>query len=433
MPKPLWMQPMQMLYNLILRLLLPFIILRLFIKSYTNPDYRKHLSERFGFCLPKTKHTNPLWIHTVSVGEFLSIRPLIEHLLSQDPNLNLWISCTTPTGREQIKNFTNLYPDNIQYSYYPYDLPSITRRFFSHIQPRGLILMETEIWPNLLLAAQKFECPALLINARLSKKSLRGYYRFARKLLQEPLKHLKINAQTKQDAKRFQKLSPYLKPEITPSLKFIASHKPIPNLSDFISPSALLWVAASTHPGEEEIILKTHCELLKKYPNLQLCIAPRHPERRNQIQSLIKKHGFNSVLRSKNQTLPIHSTKTIAILDTLGELSGVYSIATVAFIGGSLVNHGGHNPLEAIHAGCPVVFGPSMCNFQYIRDILIKEPFAREITIDTIVLHIEKLITSQNKSVKFKEKIIKISSQNTKGILSKHYNFISKHVSFLKL
>ncbi|SUO94663.1 3-deoxy-D-manno-octulosonic acid transferase [Suttonella ornithocola] len=418
---------MQMLYNLILRLLLPFIILRLFIKSYTNPDYRKYISERFGFRLPKIKHKNPLWIHTVSVGEFLSIRPLLEHLLSQEPNLNLWISCTTPTGRKQIKNFTNLYPDNVQYSYYPYDLPSITRRFFSHIQPRGLILMETEIWPNLLLTAQKFDCPALLINARLSKKSLRGYYRFARKLLQKPLKHLKINAQTRQDAKRFQKLSSYLQPEITPSLKFIAPNKPIPSLANFIPPSTFLWLAASTHAGEEEIILKTHCELIKKYPNLQLCIAPRHPERRNQIQALIKKYGFNSVLRSKNQTLPNNATKTIAILDTLGELSNAYASATVAFIGGSLVNHGGHNPLEAIHAGCPVIFGPSMYNFQYIRDILIKQPFAREVRKETIAINIENLLNRQ-KNEPAQKQIHQYNIKNITDVLFAHSKFIYKYI-----
>ena len=358
---------MNILYNLLLRLLAPFALLRLLCKSRKNRDYRRHISERFARCLPPAL-PNSLWIHAVSVGEFLAIRPLLDSLLAQHPDLNLWLTCTTPTGRSQIAQYQARHPQRITYSYLPYDTIANCRRILAHIRPRALILMETEIWPNLIRLAARAGVPVILTNARLSAKSLRGYYRYARRLLREPLAHLQINAQTRQDARRFSKLGvPAVNITITPNLKYqIPPKNPLPpDIAAARQPDT--WIAASTHPGEDEIAIAAHRTLQQTLPHARLILAPRHPERRDSVAKLVRDAGYTPRLRSRGEAASGDSD--ILILDTLGELAHYYRI----------IARGGHNPLEALHAGIPVTFGASMYNFQHIRDRLVREPFAREL------------------------------------------------------
>ena len=368
---------MNALYNLLLHLFAPLALLRLLYKSRQNPAYRRHISERFARSLPPAL-PNSLWVHAVSVGEFIAIRPLLDSLLTTHPDLNLWLTCTTPTGRAQIAQYQARHPQRIIYSYLPYDTVANCRRILAHIQPRALILMETEIWPNLIRCAAHAGVPVILTNARLSAKSLRGYYRYARRLLREPLAHLQINAQTRQDARRFSKLGvPAVNITITPNLKYqTPPENPLPpDIAAARQPDT--WIAASTHPGEDQIVLAAHRIVQQTLPHARLILAPRHPERRDAIARHIRDAGYTPRLRSQGETAS--GDHDILILDTLGELAHYYRISDLAYIGGSLIAHGGHNPLEALHAGIPVTFGASMYNFQHIRDRLVHEPFAREL------------------------------------------------------
>lgn len=417
---------MHLLYNTLLWLLSPITILRLLIKSRHNPEYRHHILERFAYKLPLKLSERPLWIHSVSVGEFLAIKPLLEALLSHFPNLTLWITCTTPTGRAQIRKFATQHPKRIQYSYLPYDTPNNIQRFIRHLTPCGLVLMETEIWINLLSACQQKNIPTLLINARLSKKSLRAYYRFARPLLRKVLPKLRINAQSKADAKRFRTLCPHSAISITPSLKFVAPSASSAALTDFLpANNTPILIAASTHEGEEALILQAYQTLQHQGTALRLCIAPRHPERRETIIKLIEKAGYQALLRSQNAQLI--DNKSIAILDTLGELSAAMRCATVVFIGGSLIPRGGHNPLEAIHAGVPVCFGNSMFNFQHIAEQLLREPFVQMCHAETLANSIQALLAYT--SAHTNASILSYSQQHNQNILNKHLDFISQNMA----
>ena len=368
---------MNALYNLLLHLFAPLALLRLLYKSRQNPAYRRHISERFARSLPPAL-PNSLWVHAVSVGEFIAIRPLLDSLLATHPDLNLWLTCTTPTGRAQIAQYQARHPQRIIYSYLPYDTVANCRRILAHIQPRALILMETEIWPNLIRCAAHAGVPVILTNARLSAKSLRGYYRYARRLLREPFAHLQTNAQTRQDARRFSRLGvPAVNITITPNLKYqTPPENPLPpDIAAARQPDT--WIAASTHPGEDQIVLAAHRIVQQTLPHARLILAPRHPERRDTVARYIRDAGYTPRLRSQGETAS--GDHDILILDTLGELAHYYRISDLAYIGGSLIAHGGHNPLEALHAGIPVTFGASMYNFQHIRDRLVHEPFAREL------------------------------------------------------
>ena len=368
---------MNTLYNLLLHLLAPLALLRLLYKSRQTPAYRRHLSERFARRLPPAL-PDSLWVHTVSVGEFLAIRPLLDSLLATHPAINLWLTCTTPTGRAQIAQYQARHPQRVAYSYLPYDTVANSRRILAHIRPRALILMETEIWPNLIRCAARAGIPVILTNARLSAKSLRGYYRYARRLLREPLAHLQVNAQTRQDARRFRQLGvPATNITITPNLKYqTPPETPLPpDIAAARAPDT--WIAASTHSGEDEIALAAHRLVQQTLPHARLILAPRHPERRDAVAKQVRDAGYTPRLRSRGENAS--GDRDILILDTLGELAHYYRISDLAFIGGSLIARGGHNPLEALHAGIPVTFGASMYNFQHIRDRLVREPFAREL------------------------------------------------------
>ena len=369
---------MNTLYNLLLHLLTPFALLRLYYKSRQNPAYRAHIGERFARHLPPAL-PNSLWIHTVSVGEFLAIRPLLDALLAAHPDHNLWLTCTTPTGRAQIAQYHAQHPGRTAYSYLPYDTTANIRRALDHIRPRLIILMETEIWPNLIRCAAHAGVPVILANARLSVKSLRGYYRYARRLLRAPLAHLQVNAQTRQDARRFRQLGvPAANITITPNLKYqTPPETPLPpDIAAARAPDT--WIAASTHPGEDEIALAAHRLVQQTLPHARLILAPRHPERRDAVAKQVRDAGYTPRLRSRGESAS--GDRDILILDTLGELAHYYRISDLACIGGSLIPHGGHNPLEALHAGIPVIFGRSMYNFQHTRDALIHQLFARELT-----------------------------------------------------
>lgn len=396
------------------------ILFRLYLKGKKNLFYRKRISERFGLNLPKIPAGKTLYfIHVVSVGEFLAIRPLLVYWLKQESEALFYLTCTTPTGSEQIQKFQGEYPNQIYHSYLPYDISFLMKRFLKYLKPKKIVLMETEIWANLILQAEQLNIPVILENARLSKKSCRRYGQFLNTIMRFILPKIWINTQNQNDKKRFLFLgADKNKMTVLPSLKYHASvPKTIPEEALFVQKSDFVFLSASTHEGEEKIILKTFRELLKIKPQAQLLLAPRHPDRTNKISELIKSFGFNVNYRSKNEKV-----QQVYLIDTLGELSAFFAHADVAFIGGSLIERGGHNPLEALHANIPVCFGQFMFNFQTIRDELIHYPFIREVE-NHPELFAKTLIELHEKSDKNAIKKMMAQYQN---ILEQHYQFILK-------
>lgn len=351
-------------YSLLVYLMLPAALLRLWWLGLKIPAYRKRLNERLGF-IPCLKPVDII-IHAVSVGEAQAAIPLIKSLLSR----KIIVSCVTPSGSQHLQRSLGTY--NIQPIYLPYDSPDAVQRFLQRTKPRLLILVETELWPNLLRAARRQGVIIILINARLSAKSQRGYAKIGclSKFMLQQLEH--IAAQTMADKQRFIQLGmPEDKITITGNIKFDLN-LPDKNIGLALrrqwGEQRLVWIAASTHEGEEQIMLQLHQDLLRNYPDLILILAVRHPQRFDLIADLCNQFQFRTIRRS-SQLQPNANTQ-VYLLDTIGELMQLFTASDVAVIGGSFKPLGGHNPLEAAAAAIPVIFGPSMFNFAQISQEL---------------------------------------------------------------
>ncbi len=367
---------MRILYTVFLYLLTPLFTLRLFWKSRANPGYRERWRERFGyFNGPPPGRT--IWIHAVSVGEVQASQQLVKQLRQNYPSHQIIISTTTPTGAERVDM---LFDEGVRHFYFPYDLPAVLDRWLEYVNPAILLMMETEIWPNLLLACKKRQVPALLANARLSEKSARGYARlgsFARDVFQMISR---IAAQSQADATRFESLgvSKDLL-DITGSVKFDGRQPAVVQekaevMRRILGVGRPVWIAASTREGEEEAILAAHRRVYEQIPEAMLLLVPRHPERFDKVALLCEQRGFSVVRRSENRACKEHHN--IFLGDSMGELAVMYQAADLAFVGGSLVDTGGQNVLEPASLGLPVLFGPSMYNFATISELLLCEQAA---------------------------------------------------------
>lgn len=361
------------LYSLLLYILALPIWLYFFWRSVKDPAYRRRLGERLGN-LPESIEAGSIVVHTVSVGEVIAATPFIRQLQQAWPDQRITVTCTTPTGSATIRQrfASSIQPDAstqhsaaIQHCYLPLDFPGSVSRFLRQTQPKALIIMETELWPNLLAQADQAGIPVVVINARLSARSARGYRRFA--CLTKPLlQHIHLLlTQDKATARRFRALGYQRAPEVTGNLKFELS---MPDnqqalLNDFqpVFADRLLWVAGSTHAGEDEALLQIFPRLKAQFPNLLLMLVPRHPERFDKVATLVTNAGL-ALWRRSSETMPTADVD-IALGDSMGELLAWYQLADVAFIGGSLIERGGHNPLEAICFGKAVQTGPHTFNF----------------------------------------------------------------------
>ena len=359
---------MRYLYSAILYFLAPIVFIRLWIRS---PEHRKSTRERFGQGKPSLPSGRVFWIHAVSFGEVQAARPLIQALRKRWPDLHLLVTTTTITGAAQVQN-TLVDAYGVVHCYAPYDLPGVVGRFLDRVAPQILILMETELWPNLIFACKSRGIPVVLANARLSEKSARGYRRF-RSLTQETVRNLCLIAvQSQADRDRFVSLGAFREQiQITGNLKFdLGTPKDAVERAEVfrqqIGQHRPVWIAASTHEGEEEIALAAHLEVRKHLPDALLILVPRHPERFSKALSLCRE--FPTVSWSE-QLVP---TKEHAVYlgNTMGQLPFFYAISDVAFVGGSLVPVGGHNPLEAAAVGKPVLLGPHCFNFSEITRLL---------------------------------------------------------------
>ncbi len=352
------------LYTLILHLALPIIFLRLLWRAWRAPAYGRRIGERFAVGLPVFRQGG-IWIHAVSLGESIAAAPLIRELLERHPELPITVTCMTPTGSERIQA---LFGARIQHCYLPYDLPWACARFLGRLQPKLAVIMETELWPNHIHACHARGIPVALANARLSERSARGYARFA-KLTAPMLGELDlIAAQTEVEAERFRQLGARQAcVEVTGSIKFdLSIDAELPQRAAELraawgAQERSVWIAASTHAGEDEVMLAAHRQLLAERPDTLLILVPRHPERFTQVFELCRREGFACVRRSTGET--VGEAVQVLVGDTLGELLFLYALADLALVGGSLIPNGGHNLLEPAALGKPLLAGPHLFNF----------------------------------------------------------------------
>ena len=363
----------RLFYTLILSLASPLLLYGLYKSKPGKPSFGQRWREHFGIT-PQTRGKNPIWIHAVSVGESIAAVPIIKQLKRRNPNQAIIVTTTTSTGAEQIEKLGDL----VEHRYMPIDFSWCIRGFLKTVQPKQMLIMETELWPNTLHCVAKAGIPISVLNARLSERSCQRYAKFQAvfDLLAKNLSQ--VLCQYPSDAERFIRLGlDKASVHVTGSIKFdievsaeqVSKGKA---LREQIGFERCVWIAASTHQGEDEIVLDAHKQLLKDNPNTLLMIVPRHPERFNQVTELAKQHQFNTITRTSQQ--PITSDVEVYIADTMGEMLVLLGGSDVCFMGGSLVGDkvGGHNLLEPAALQLPLLNGPSYFNFSEITDKLLE-------------------------------------------------------------
>lgn len=342
-------------------LLLP--LLGYFIwRSRKDAAYRQRFAERLALQTVPHSACGGIVVHAVSVGEVVAATPLIKALQQQFPGVTITVTCTTPTGSARI---VSSFADSVYHCYLPLDTPGAVRRFLNKLQPQAVIVLETELWPNLLQQCQRAVIPTIVVNARLSARSARGYrrfYAFSRLALNN------INlllAQDRATARRFAALGCKAQITVCGNLKYDMT---VPAQIDTVAAqfrSQLsgrnVWVAGSTHAGEDELLISAYQQLKLQFPKLLLILVPRHPERFAAVAQQLQQAGLNTVRRSEQGT--VNASTEVLLGDSMGELLAWYQLADVVFIGGSLIERGGHNPLEAMYFAKPVQSGPHVFNF----------------------------------------------------------------------
>lgn len=384
----------RLVYTLLLAFLSPVLLFGLYKKKPNKPQFGDRWKEHFGLTPALKTNDQPLWIHAVSVGEAIAATPLIKALKQQDPEQPILVTTTTSTGAEQIAKLGDL----VEHRYMPIDFSFAINGFLKATNPSKLLIIETELWPNTLHAVGKRHIPIYVVNARLSEKSYLGYAK-VQPVFTELSKHLtKILCQTQADADRFERLG--INKErlcVTGSIKFdIQISDEIKQqgyaLRQQLGEDRPVWIAASTHKGEDEQVLDAHKEIIKTHPNALLILVPRHPERFNDVFELSKHVGFSCVKRTSNEAVTAETQ--IYLGDTMGEMLVLIGAADVCFMGGSLLGDkvGGHNVLEPAALGVPVVSGPSYYNFKEIVDTLQGEQGIVICESTQLSNHIVKLI-----------------------------------------
>lgn len=363
------------LYTLLLYALLPLVPLRLLWRARRQGGYLRHVGERFGYYPQTLRLRDVIWVHAVSVGETRAAEPLVRALRERYPRHPVLLTHMTPTGRE---TGALVFGDAVIRCYLPYDYPGAVRRFLARFEPAVGVLMETELWPNLIHAASRRGVPVYLVNARLSEKSYAGYARHARLAAQALQELAGIAAQTQADAQRFAALGARA-PSVTGNMKF-----------DISPPRALIelgarWreaygarrvlLAASTRAGEEALVLDAYERIAVE--DTLLVIVPRHPDRFDEVASLLERRRLAYQRRSADD--PLRSETRVLLGDSLGEMFAYYAACDVAFIGGSLLPYGSQNLIEACAVGKPVLLGPSTYNFAEAAALALASGAARQV------------------------------------------------------
>lgn len=362
---------MRYLYNLLIYIAAPVAFLAQAWRGVRDPSYRERRRERFGF--GQRIEGGSIWVHAVSVGEVQAAAPLVRALLARYPATRLVLTTVTPTGAARARL---LFGDAIELRYVPFDLPGSVRRFFDRIGPRVAIIIETELWPNLYAECGRRAVPLVLASARISPRSVRRY-RLLVPLFREALSHgIVIGAQSEADAERFRSIgaSP-ARTHVTGNIKFdFELDGAVPGRGrawrEAQAAARPIWVAGSTHEGEEAIVLDAHAKLCVSHPGALLVLVPRHPNRFTEVAALLDQRGVAWVSRSDGA--PVVASTKVVLGDTMGELMMFYAAADVAFVAGSLVPVGGHNLLEPAAVGVPILTGPHNFNGEDIYRKLVE-------------------------------------------------------------
>ena len=364
----------------------------------TNGKYREGLSERLGWVPDRLREGDArktIWVHAVSVGEVLAASRLVNELSACAPQYRVLLSTTTRTGQRLARERTGA---NHAF-YFPLDFPWIVRRYLRVLDPVLLVLVETELWPNLLTACRQNAIPVAVVNGRISDRSLPRYLRLRRQWKGILSGISIVLAQSQEDVKRLKAIgAPAGRVSFAGNLKFdVRSAEPAPittTLREKLPTGTRVLVCGSTLEGEEEILLDAFHQLLKTIPDCVMILAPRHPERFGRVVQLMKNRKETCVRRSNWMKRPVKiKPGTVILLDSIGELASVYALASVAFVGGSLVPAGGHNPLEPAQFAIPVVMGNHYANFRAIIDTLLQAEALKLATTETLVPMLENLLT----------------------------------------
>lgn len=416
------------IYRFLLLLSSPIFLFGLYKRKPNKPSIGSRWIEHFGYVKPLKAKEQPIWIHTVSVGEAIAATPFIKKLHQQFPETPILITTTTTTGAEQAQKLADI----AEHRYMPLDFKSAVTRFLHVVQPKMLLVMETELWPVTLKTVAKHEVPIHIINARLSERSMKGYQRF-QSLFDYAISPslTQVVCQYQEDADRFEKLGINKKKLcISGNLKFDIKV----NSEDLIKGNQLrnkigndrpVWIAASTHKGEDEIILKSHKALLESFPSLMLILVPRHPERFNDVHQLINSFQLKSQRHSQNEVISLDTQ--VYLGDTMGEMMMYLQASDVCFMGGSLLGDkvGGHNVLEPAILGKPIITGPSYYNFTYAINLLNEHKFIDiAYNEDEIIRYCDFLFRHNSKE---KQNKLKSIVENQNGSISKTLCSISTH------
>ncbi|ABC32647.1 3-deoxy-D-manno-octulosonic-acid transferase [Hahella chejuensis KCTC 2396] len=416
------------LYTLIYYLILPLILVRLYWRGRAAPAYRLRWRERLGWFKAPAFAQRPLWIHSVSVGETVAAALLVNRLLKEHPERPIVVTTMTPTGSERVKA---LFGDRVFHVYAPYDLPGPVMRFLRRLNPCALVIMETELWPNWIAMCAAQGIPTMVANARLSERSARGYGKVSaitRPMLQ---KLSWVAAQNAADGGRFAALGlPQKNLSVTGSIKFdISVSEELRAESAALreawgGPKRFIWVAGSTHEGEDSVILAAHQQLLAHRPEALLVIVPRHPERFDKVGEDILQAGLRMARRSRNDAV-VPGTQVL-LGDTMGELLRLYAAADLAFVGGSLVDTGGHNPLEPAAVGKPVLMGPAVFNFADICSQLEQAQGLRFVERRTLGDALLELCDDEVARLRMGEAASKVVNEN-RGALDRLLDGVLRH------
>jgi len=415
-------------YRLLINLVIPFVLISLVFRGFKNPAYWQRWKERFGFVPEDVKRVGEfdLWLHAVSVGEARAASPLINRLLTEQPDIKILITTTTPTGSAMVKM---MLQDKVSHCYLPYDLNWAMKRFVNSVNPETVLVMETEIWPNLISTVKKYGAALVYTNVRLSERSYQGYakvQKFTKQML-EQIDHFAVQGKT--DRKHLELLGVEAKKiSETGSIKFDVYVPPSLRESAEVmrrqlGQDRLVWIAGSTREGEEGKVIAAYKQLKKEFPSLLLMLVPRHPERFDYIARKIQRRGLKGVRRTEGLA-EIPADVDVYLGDTMGELSLMYACSDVAFVGGSLVPLGGQNILEPCALGVPVVFGQHMFNFPDISRWTIKEQAGKMVKgTDELVAVVSELLSNPSLRDEMGSNGLKFIESH-RGALEKNYILI---------
>lgn len=395
----------------------PLFACHLLWRGMHDRRYRERREERFGR-VPDHVRPNSLWFHAVSAGETIAAAPLIRSAVENNHPRKTLVTTTTPTGSDQVKR---LLGERVEHCYAPYDIRWAVRSFLKKTRPSALVLVETELWPNLIHQTKASGARVYVINARLSQKSASGYSKLGT-LTRSMLQHIDgIACQYEDSAERFVTLGlPKDRAHVTGNIKFDMDLSPemrieVANLREKWCQDRRAWIAGSTHHPEESVVLEAHVKLLREHPDLLLIVAPRHPQRTDTVESLVHRYG----LKSSRLSTDTNSPCDVLIVDRIGVLAQLYGIAEVAFIGGSLQSTGGHNPVEAAIHGVPMLKGPNRRNFEEICLRYSQTGCLSTVTnAQSITRHVSEYLNSAELRTKSGDAAKRVTAQN-KGALER--------------